>query len=389
MGFRFFMPTEIYFGQGQLGRLAKRRLPGKNALIVTTSGGSVKRNGYLDRLTAQLDEAGAKYTLYDKMLPNPTKDHVTEAAQLAGAQGCDFVIGLGGGSAIDAAKAVALLAANKGDLWDYVFSGSGGKQQPQNPPLPIVAITTTAGTGTEADPWAVITNEASNEKIGFGSDATFPVLSIVDPDLMISVPPTLTAYQGLDALFHATEGYINRRANLISEMFSLKAIELLGEHLPVAVRDGSNMEARENVANANTLAGFVESLSGCISMHSLEHALSAYHPNLAHGAGLIMLSEAYYTYFAKSGKCDKKLVDMAKALGNEAAADPMDFVAALKKLLADCNVDGLKMSDHGIKKEDLAKYLENARETMGHLFREDPLKMSDEDALRILEDSYR
>lgn len=229
-----------------------------------------------------------------------------EGAALAKAESCDFVVGLGGGSSIDSAKSIAVMATNPGDYWDYISGGSGKEKPVVNAPLPIVAITTTAGTGTEADPFTVITKEDTEEKIGFGVDGTFPVLSIVDPELMASVPAHLTAYQGFDALFHSTEGYLNRTANPISDMFALKAIELIGKSLPTAVKNGQDLEARTNVALANTLAGMVESLSGCISEHSIEHALSAYHPALPHGAGLIMISAAYYENFCEEGRARKE-----------------------------------------------------------------------------------
>src|SRR5512142_3090441 len=196
MNFNYYIPTRILFGKGQLDNLHKQTLPGHKALIVTTAGTSVKKYGYPRRLEAQLDLAGVAHVLFDKILPNPIKTHVMEGAQLAKAEGCDFVIGLGGGSPIDSAKSIAVMVTNAGEYRDYIGSGTGRKQPVQNPPLPVVAITTTAGTGTEADPWTVITNEDTNEKIGFGYDATFPVLSIVDPDLMMTVPADLTAYQG-------------------------------------------------------------------------------------------------------------------------------------------------------------------------------------------------
>jgi alcohol dehydrogenase len=235
----------------------------------------------------------------------------------------------------------------------------------------------------------VITNEETNEKIGFGYDDTFPVLSVVDPDLMMTVPADLTAYQGFDALFHSTEGYLNRSANPVSDMYALKSIELIHQNLPVTVREPANEDARALVALANTLSGFVESTSGCISEHSLEHALSAFHPQLAHGAGLILVSEAYYTFFAKSGVCDQRMIDMAKAMGYAGAKDPMDFVTALVQLQKDCGVYGLKMADYGIRKEDLGKYADNARAAMGHLFGGDPAPLSDQDVLAIFEKSYR
>lgn len=389
MQINYFMPTRLLFGKGQMDNLHKQELPGKNALIVTSAGGSMVKYGYLDRLTGQLEKAGIVYTVFNKILPNPIKPHVMEGAALARAKGCDFIIGLGGGSSIDSAKSIAIMAANEGDYWDYIEGGTGKGLPIPNDPLPVVAITTTAGTGTEADPWTVITNEDTNEKIGGGYDKTFPVLSIIDPDLMMTVPSHLTAYQGFDALYHSTEGYINCTANVFSDMYALKSIELLGKYLPIAVKDGSNEEARAMVALANTLAGMVESTSGCTSEHSLEHALSAFHPDLTHGAGLNMVSEAYYTHFANAGVCDERMVTMAKALGNVDAKEPMDFVKALVQLQKDCNVYGLKMSDYGIQFEELRKYAVNAKETMGGLFEVDPAPLTEEDAVKILEKSFR
>lgn len=387
MSFNYYMPTRILFGKGALKKLHTQVLPGRKALIVTTSGQSVKKYGYLAGLENELKAAGIGYELFDRILPNPIKDHVMQGAALAKTAGCDFVIGLGGGSAIDSAKAIAIMAANEGDFWDYISGGSGKGLPVKNNPLPVVAITTTAGTGTEADPWMVVTN--GSEKIGYGYDKTFPVLAIVDPDLMMTVPARLTAYQGFDALFHSTEGYINNTANEMSDLFALKAISLIGSSLPAAVADGSNEAARADVALANTLAGIVESTSGCTSSHSMEHALSALHPQLEHGAGLIMISCAYYTFLAKSGSCDKRLIDMAKALGKPNAAEPMDFVSGLKDIQAACGVSGLKMSDYGITRDELPALAANARDTMGGLFAFDPIEISQADVIAIYEQSYR
>ena len=387
--FTCYIPTRIIFGAGTLNELHAQPLPGKKALIVTTTGQSIKRFGYLDRVEKQLRQAGLSSVLFDKILPNPVKKHVMEGAALAKNEGCDFIIGLGGGSSIDSAKSIAVMATNEGDYWDYIAGGTGKAQVPENKPLPVVAITTTAGTGTEADPWTVVTKEETNEKIGFGYDDTFPVLSIVDPELMLTVPPALTAYQGFDALFHSTEGYIANCANPVSEALSIKAIELIGKNLPTAVRDGKDLTAREGMAAANTISGMVESTSSCLSKHSLEHALSAWHPELPHGAGLIMISLAYYTHFAKVHACDKKLIDMAKALGEKDAADPMDFVRALAFLQAACGVDNLRMSDYGIRRCDLPKMAKNARDTMGDLFNYDPAPLTEADSIAIYDQSYR
>lgn len=387
MNFQFYMPVKILFGAGKLGELHKQELPGNKALIVTSAGTSVKKFGYLAQLEQQLELAGVSHVLFDRILPNPIKEHVMEGAALARETGCDFVVGLGGGSSIDSAKSIAVMATNEGDYWDYIDGGTGRGLPVPNAPLPVVAVTTTAGTGTEADPWTVITNQ--NEKIGFGYDKTFPVLSVVDPELMVSVPARLTAYQGFDALFHSTEGVVNRTASIMSDLFAYQAIGLIGKSLATAVKDGANLEARADVALANTLSGIVESTSGCTSEHSMEHALSAYHPKLEHGAGLIMVSLAYYTFLAKSGTCSDKLVAMAKALGRTEAKDPMDFVAALAELQKQCGVYGLKMSEYGITREELPQIAQNARETMGGLFAAEPCEISNTDVVEILKQSYQ
>lgn len=389
MHFNYHIPTNILFGNGQLSHLHEQKLPGKKALIVISSGKSTKENGYLDQVEAELQKAGVTSVVFDKILPNPIKSHVAEGALLCKDEGCDFIIGLGGGSTIDSAKAITVMATNPGDLWDYVGGGSGKGKSIDNRPLPLVAITTTAGTGTEADPWSVITKEETNEKIGFGYEGTFPVLSIVDPLLMVSVPPQLTAYQGFDALFHSTEGYINKTANTLSDLYSLEAIRLIAKSLTAAVTDGKNLQAREDVALGNTLAGMVESTSGCISEHSLEHAMSAFHPNLPHGAGLIMISREYYTHIAEIHACDERMITMAKAMGKLDAHTAMDFVTALVELQKSCNVADMKMSDYQITQEELPLMVENARQNMGGLFDVDPMTLSDEDCLKIYKNSYR
>lgn len=390
--FTYYIPSRILFGAGKLNELATLALPGKKALIVTTGGSSVKKYGYLDRVIGLLKQNNTASVVFDKVLPNPIRAHVMEAAELCRREGCDFVIGLGGGSPIDSAKSIAIMANNPGDYWDYVGAGSGQGKPIPNKPLPIVAITTTAGTGTEADPWTVITHEERNEKIGFGTDDTFPTLSIVDPELMLTVPPVLTAYQGFDALFHSTEGYLANIATPISDLFALKSIGLISQYLSTAVEDGTNLEARTQVALANTLSGMVESASSCISEHSMEHAMSAYHPELPHGAGLIMISAAYYTHFAK--KAPQRVAELAAAMGVdtkgmsvEAAA--MAFVDALVRLQKDCGVDALKMSDYGITEAELPKLVENARYAMGGLFELDPVAMTDAEVLQIYRNSYR
>lgn len=383
--FSHFIPTKLFFGPGELKRLSSYPMPGKKALVVISAGTSMRRYGYLDRVRKYLADNGVETVVFDKILPNPVKEHVTEGARICRDEKCDFVVGLGGGSSIDSAKSIAIMALNGGDYWDYVSGGTGRGLPVAAGALPVVAIPTTAGTGTEADPWTVITN--GREKIGFGNDSTFPVVSIVDPEIMTSVPAALTAYQGFDAFFHAAEGYIARIATPISDLYALKSISLLAKSLPKAVANGSDIAARSDVALASMLSGMVESTSGCTSEHSLEHAMSGFHPQLPHGAGLIAISLAYFSRFADV--CPQRFKDMAEAMTGTKAESPYDFIIALEYMQKACGVGDIKLSEWGVRPEEFSALVENARRTMGHLFRVDPEELSDDDVVDIYRRSYR
>lgn len=390
MSFTIFMPTRWIFGAGALNELGNQTLPGKKAMLVTSNGNSTKETGSVYRVIKQLARQGVGSELFDKIEANPLKTTVMEGAAFARANGCDFVVALGGGSVMDASKAIAAMATNSGDLWDYIVGGTGKEQTLTEQPLPVVAITTTAGTGSEVDQWGVISNDETNEKIGFGGyDSLFPVLSIVDPQLMATVPPIFTAFQGFDALFHSTEVYISKFANPFSDMVALTAIENVAKNLANAVNNGADMDARERVAFANTLSGYSMVTGACTSEHAMEHAMSAYHHNLPHGAGLIMISKAYYQHFVDLHICDDRFIKMAQVMGMPKADQAQDFITMLDKLQKDCGVDHLKMSDYGFLPEEFPMLAQNARATMGGLFASDPISLSDEDCVRIFEKSYQ
>ena len=281
------------------------------------------------------------------------------------------------------------MATNPGDLWDYVNGGTGKGQPLVNPGLPIVTIATSSGTGSEVNCWGVISNPDTNEKIGFGYPELVPVLAIVDPELMKTVPAKYTAYQGFDALFHNTEVMISNGVNILSETIALSAIESIAKYLPRAVRDGNDLEAREQVAYGSTIAGITMQLTSTTAQHSMEHAMSAYHHNLPHGAGLIMISKAFAEFFIEKHACDKQFVKMARVMGIPDADKPEDFITALMQLQKDCGVDDLKMSDYGFGPEESMTLAVNARETMGGLFLANPCEMTDAECAGIFDKSYR
>ena len=386
--FTFDVPTKVLFGAGALKKLHEEKLPGKKALVVVSNGRSVKANGYLAALEAELDAAGVAHVLFDKVQANPLEPTVQEGVEFGRAAGADFVVGLGGGSVMDAAKTIAAMIPQQGGrVWDYMATGTSEHRPLAAPLLPFVAVTTSAGTGSEVDAGAVITSPVTHEKGAFFSRC--PVLAVVDPTLMLTVPPKFTAYQGFDALFHNTEGYISKFGNEMGAMVELEAIRLLGKWLPVAVADGANLEARTQVAFANTLGGYSMDVSTCTSEHAIEHALSGEHQDLPHGAGLIMISLAYYKTFVDRGDCPEKFVEMARALGKADADKPSDFLDALADLQKACGVDTLKMSDWGIQREELPGMAPLARKAVGMLFSCDPSELSDADVLALLEASWR
>ena len=388
--FDFYNPTHILFGSGKLDELGNQPMPGKKALLLISSGKSAKVSGALERTQAQLEKAGVEYAVCAKIHENPTREIVMEAAAFAKENGCDFIVALGGGAVLDSSVAVAAMATNPGDLWDYVNGGTGKGRPLVNKPLPQVTITLTAGTGSEINNWGVISRNDTHEKIGFGgAPELVPVLAVVDPELMKTVPSKYTAYQGFDALFHNTEVMMSNGVNILSETLALSAIENIAKYLPRAAADGNDIEARERVAYGSTIAGITMQLTSTTAQHSMEHAMSAYHPDLPHGAGLIMISVEFARYFIERHACDEQFVKMARAMGMPEADKAEDFLTALVQLQKDCGVADLKMSDYGFAKDECMTLAVNARETMGGLFLANPCEMSDEECAGIFEKAYR
>ena len=401
--YNFFAPTRVLFGPGKLAELGDQQLPGKKALVVTTGGKSVKANGYLDRLYEQLDRAGVGHVLFDRIEPNPLRQTVNAGGWLAREQGCDFVVALGGGSVMDGSKGICVVAANPGhdeagnevagDIWDYVMGGTAKGLPIPNDPLPLVCVTTTAGTGSEADAGGVISCEENDEKLRLGSPKLFPRLSVVDPELMLTVPARLTAFQGFDALFHNVECFIANNHTLMGDMICREGIRNAAASLVACVSDGVNLEARTQLAFANALGGYAMVCSGCCGCHGTEHGMSAHHHDLPHGAGLIMIACAYHQHMIDAHACDDRYVEMARLMGASedevAEQGPSAFVTELARLKRECGMDDLAMSEWGITRDELPAIAENAITTNGALFGHDPVELSVDDVTAILEASWK
>lgn len=414
MNFDYFLPTRILFGNGRLNDLPHMALPGKRALLVTSQGQSMKRLGYIERVSRLLNDAGVEVFLFDGVQSNPVIANVMDGRDLAVRCQCEFVVGLGGGSTLDCAKAIAVMAKNQEyGIWDYIGltdkgnalfvptvgsdimlpgrikTGFGYKRI--NGALPIIAITTTAGTGSECDPWTVTTNTESKDKLGIGGSETYPWLAIVDPELMASVPGRFTAFQGFDALFHCIEAYFGVVGNPISAAFARMGIESVRKYLVRAINDGDDAEAREGMAFANLMGGFTLSGPGTTSEHAIAQAIAGSAHDLPHGASLILLSDAYFSFFARRGI--RSLAEIGQMLGEDvdslpADQRPMAAVYALRRLRKECGIDQIKMSDWNVNPEDFPMIAHKAKSTGMNLFRKDPIMLDESDVVQILEASY-
>ena len=389
MNFVFDNPTKLLFGTGKLSELHNEVLPGKKALLLTSAGKSYITNGSFDKTVEQLKLAGVEYVHLANVVENPLKENCEEAGKFAKENDCDFIVALGGGAVLDSSVPVSIMATNDGDLWDYVFGGTGKGKIAPNKPLPIVTIATSSGTGSEMNEWGVICKEDTDEKIGMGDRRCKPVIAVVDPTYMTTVPAKYTAFQGFDALFHNTEVMMSTSLNVMSEAIALSAIENIYKYLPKAVANGNDLEAREHVAYASTMAGITMQLTSTTAQHSMEHAMSAYHRNLQHGAGLIIISKEFAQFYVDKHACDERFIKMARVMGYPQSNNPQDFVTALVELQKACGVADLKMSDYGFEKSECMTLAKAARNLQDGLYAANPCETSDEDIARIFERSFR
>ena len=389
MNFIFDNPTKLLFGTGAIADLHNETMPGKKALLLTSAGKSYKTSGAFDKVVEELKFANVEYVHLANVVENPLKENCEEAGKFARENGCDFIVALGGGAVLDSSVPVSIMATNDGDLWDYVYGGTGKAQVAPNQPLPIVTIATSSGTGSEMNEWGVICKEDTDEKIGMGDRRCKPVIAVVDPTFMTTVPAKYTAYQGFDALFHNTEVMMSTSLNILSEVIALSAIENIYKYLPKAVANGEDLEAREHVAYASTMAGVTMQFTSTTAQHSMEHAMSAYHRNLQHGAGLIIISREFAQFYIDKHACDERFIKMARVMGYPESNDPQDFVKALVKLQEDCGVADLKMSDYGFDKSECMTLAKAARSLQGGLYAANPVETSDEDIAGIFERSFK
>lgn len=375
--FDFNNPVKLAFGRGNVNKIGKITGEyGKKALVVSYNTPSF--TSLLERVYTHLKEEGLEYVVFNEVQQNPLTTTVTEGAKLANSEGCDVIIGIGGGSAMDTAKGIAFSAVNEGDISDYIFG------KPGTGALPIILINTTAGTGSEGNSTAVFTNPETNNKKGLVTPLIYPKVSIIDPELMTTLPKKVIAAPGLDVLFHAIESYISKKSNPISEIYALKAIELVSQNLVTVYNDPSNLDAWDKVTLANTLAGMAIGCSGTTLPHAMQHPLGGL-LNIVHAEGLaaLYIPILEYTYPAAT----EKFANIAAAMGidirdisTESAA--LKAIAAVKNIIEKVNMN-VTLTELGTKEEHLEWLTNNTLTLMRVVAENNPKVPTKEDVYAI------
>ena len=347
MEFQYYLPVNLMFGRGKVSEVGKAAAKyGKRALIVT-GGSSSKRSGLLDRVRTYLEASGVYSVVFDKVTQNPLTSTAEIGAGIAKDHGCNSVIGLGGGSIMDCAKAIAFLAVNDGDINDYIFNRIAGENA-----LPIIAVPTTCGTGSEGNGFAVLTNPESGDKKSLRRNSIIPKLSIIDPDLMQTMPKNILSSVCFDALCHSMEAYLSKLSQPLTEYMSLQAIKAISENLTDLYNGSTEAEKWDAVTWASTIGGMVIHTAGVALPHGMEHPASGL-KNIVHGRGLAALTPVI-TDASFSGAPEKYEV-ISGLLGGKDASDCGD---AVRKLLQSIDLS-VTLSEQGIVKDDIPWLTEN------------------------------
>jgi len=322
--FDYHLPTKIQFGAGRVKEVGQSvKLHGSKCLVVTGSVSTSATDIYA-KVAASLEAAAVKFVHFDGVMPNPTTLAVDAGAQMAKENGVDVILGVGGGSSMDTAKAIAVGASHLGTAWDYrLFSG----KQITAATLPIVVVSTTSGTGSQTTPVSVVTNAAEKCKYAIVDELLFPRVGIVDPELMVTLPSHATASTGFDAFTHAFESYIHKNAATFTDLCALEVLRLVVEYLPQAIQDGSDKDARAKLAWADTLAGACIANAGTVLPHGIGMAIGGHAPHVRHGEALAVVYPEFMRYTYSSNI--KKFATVARLL-DAGLAERSDEEAAEK-----------------------------------------------------------
>lgn len=371
MEFSYHLPVNLIFGRGKAGCIGEiSSAYGKKALVVTGTV-STRRSGLLDRVTESLQNAGIDSIVFNKVTQNPLTTTVYEGVSAALENECDMILGVGGGSVMDAAKAIAFCCKNEGDISDYIF----GKKQGSGA-LPIILIPTTCGTGSEGNQIAVLTNPETMDKKALYTLQIMPCVSVIDPLVMMTMPVNVLSSVGFDAFTHALEAYTSRKANPITDTQALLAMKLIAKNLPLLVQGNGGDEAWEAVSLAAVLGGMVIGAAGVSAAHGMEHPASGL-KNIVHGRGLAAITPNVVEKLAPA--LPEKFARVSRILGG---TDEWDCAVVLRSFLKTIDME-ISLGDLGITAEDVPWLTENCMKiSIGNL-KNAPVEFSEDDVRNI------
>ena len=352
----YFIPTVNLMGAGCVSEVGKQAkiIGGTKALVVTDE--TLVKIGIVEKVINILNKEGVQTVVFDKVMPNPTDENVHEGFDIYQKENCDIIIAVGGGSPIDSAKGMGLLATNGGSIRDYE-----GLDRSKNAMPPFIAVNTTAGTASEMTRFTIITDTSRHIKMAIVDWHVTPTVSINDPEFMVSMPASLTAATGMDALTHAIEAYVSTIATPVTDSAAIKAIELISKYLRLAVANGSNMEGRDKMAYAEFLAGMAFNNASLGHVHAMAHQLGGFY-DLPHGVcnAILLPHVERFNMIA----CLDRFADIAVAMGENieglSVIEAADLaLESIKRLSKDVGIpSGLK--EIGVKEEDLPTLADNA-----------------------------
>lgn len=371
--FEFMMPEKIVFGPGKFNEAGKLVADlGRKCLIVCDSWCS--GNGQARQLSANLKRAGVASLIYDGVIPNPTVAVIDAGTAMAVSGACDFVIGLGGGSSMDTAKGIAVAARHEGSIWRYAI----GEKPITRDVLPVVAITTTSGTGSQCTCFSVISNPETNQKPGMGSPYILPKLAIIDPELMLSAPAQLTANTGFDVFSHAVEAYTSNISSPMSDMYAEKALTLTGKYLERCYQNGSDLEARTGMALADTCAGIAICNAVVTLPHVIAHVISGHFEEIPH-------ADALHSIYRESLKLNSQaLPEKHQFIANAIDPGNSDVVAAFDNYFGRFNFENMLKGRLAEDPDAINRLAEDTFTYMLGITELNPVKATVEDTKRIL-----
>lgn len=386
-GFFWDIPVKILFGPGCVKDMRKPEIrslfPGSKAFLVTSSGNSLRSAGVIRDVIHAFEMSETEVEIYEGITQNPDLSQIKDGIEKLRASGADFVVGLGGGSVMDAATCIAGLAEEKeDDLWSFFFTGEKKPVKREGRGLPVMKIPTTAGGGNESLNTAYIVNEEQGIKGEFTGD--HPFAAVVDPELHVTVPHDVTAFGAFEALIQSLEGYISKKRTAPAQMMHIATLGNIAQFLVAAIEDGADMDAREKLAFASSMSGLARQLGSTTGLQAVANAVTGSFRDIPHGAVLAICCTEYFKYFLDRNCCDEIFSEMAMSIGR-APLEPAEFLAGLEDLKEAAGLDELRLGDYDVTEEDIPEIAKKACAGRGEFFRNDPVPMSEDDVKKLLE----